>query len=199
MATLKLTSDTLAVTPAGGEIEYNGQFFGADSNNSRAQFERITLETSKTASGTSVDFTGIPAWVKKITVMLNSVSLSGTSAPSFQLGTSGGIVATGYDAGGTSVSTATSSTTNGASSTTLFPLATGAMSAASLTSGFITFSNILGNTWVGSGTFWSSGAGRVHTCSGTITLSSALTQVRITTLNGTDTYDAGSINILYEG
>ncbi len=30
-------------------------------------------------SGTSIDFTGIPGWTKKITVMLNAVSQSGTS------------------------------------------------------------------------------------------------------------------------
>ena len=35
-------------------------------------------------------------------------------------------------------------------------------------------------------------------CAGRVTLSGALDRVRVTTVNGTDTFDAGSINILYE-
>jgi hypothetical protein len=34
--------------------------------------------------------------------------------------------------------------------------------------------------------------------SGTKSLSATLDRIRITTVNGTDTFDAGSINILYE-
>jgi hypothetical protein len=72
MSILALTSDTLIGTPATGNIEYNGQFFGTDSNASRAQLQRIVLSTAvASTSGTSIDFTGLPAWVKRITVMFN--------------------------------------------------------------------------------------------------------------------------------
>ncbi len=45
----------------------------------------------------------------------------------------------------------------------------------------------------------SDGSGRTWQQSGAVTMTSAVTAVRITTVNGTDTFDAGSINILYEG
>jgi hypothetical protein len=62
MSILVLTSDTLIGTPATGNIEYNGQFFGTDSNASRAQLQRIVLSTAvASTSGTSIDFTSIPS------------------------------------------------------------------------------------------------------------------------------------------
>ena len=40
----------------------------------------ITAGTAvASTSGTSIDFTGIPSWVKRITVMFNGVSTNGTS------------------------------------------------------------------------------------------------------------------------
>ncbi len=93
MSILVLTSDTLIGTPATGNIEYNGQFFGTDSNASRAQLQRLVLSTAvASTSGTSIDFTGLPAWVKKITVMFNGVSTNGTSPVCALIGTSSGIV-----------------------------------------------------------------------------------------------------------
>ena len=60
-----------------------------------AGYPLMRLETAKTATGTSVDFTGIPGWAKKITVMLNGVSTNGTSIPVVRLG-SGTVQTTGY-------------------------------------------------------------------------------------------------------
>ena len=58
-----------------------------------------SLITSGTAvastSGTSIDFTGIPSWAKRITVMFNGVSTNGTSQQLIQIG-SGSVNATGY-------------------------------------------------------------------------------------------------------
>ena len=57
----------------------------------------LTLATAvNSTSGTSIDFTGIPNWVDKITIMLSNVSTNGTSQPMFQIGDSGGIETTGY-------------------------------------------------------------------------------------------------------
>jgi len=76
MSILVLTSDTLIGTPATGNIEYNGQFFGTDSNASRAQLQRIVQATAvASTSGTSIDFTGLPSWIKRVTVMFSGVSL----------------------------------------------------------------------------------------------------------------------------
>ena len=51
----------------------------------------VTLTTQ-----TSVDFTSIPSWVKRVTVMLSGVSTNGTSYVQVQLGDSGGIENSSY-------------------------------------------------------------------------------------------------------
>jgi len=147
--------------------------------------------TSVTASGTSVDFTSIPSWVKRITVMFSGVSTSGTSNLLVQLGDSGGVETTGY------VSTASSQSGGTVGNSTIGFLITVATSGTSLHSGIVTLANIDSTSWVSSGLLKESTT-TLRTSAGDKTLSSVLTQVRITTVNGTDTFDAGSINILYE-
>jgi hypothetical protein len=155
----------------------------------------IVQGTVVTASGTAVGFTGIPSWVKKITVMFSGVSSSGTSIRQVQLGDSGGIENTGY------VGSAFGWTGggNGAANSAGF-LLEGAVSnsAANNFSGILTICNFTGNTWVSSGTFCSQTTANQNFSGGTKTLSDTLTQIRITSVNGTDTFDAGSINIQYE-
>jgi hypothetical protein len=139
-------------------------------------------------SGTSIDFTGIPSWVKRITVMFASVSTNGTSPMQIQIG-NGSIVTTSY------VSTANYSTTTVSSTTGL--LANYGNPASSSSSGVISLYNISSNTWVSSGVTADDQA-RSSDCAGTKILGGTLDRVRITTVNGTDTFDAGSLNILYE-
>jgi hypothetical protein len=192
MSILVLTSDTLVGTPATGNLEYNGQFFGTDSNASRAQLQRIVRATAvASTSGTSIDFTGIPAWVEKITVMFSLVSTNGTSNVQIQLGDSGGIENTGY--------TSCAQTDAGSSGvlTSGFAVVYG-VSAAGTISGSIQISSITGNTWVAFGVVGNNG-GNVSAMYGNKSLSDVLTQIRITTINGTDAFDAGTINIIYEG
>jgi len=156
----------------------------------------VGVINSKTAqnstSGTSIDFTSIPAGVKRITVMLNNVSLSASANLRFQLG-AGSVTTTGY---------ATSGSYNGPSnggvtSTSGFDLI-GWGSAGLALSGTVVFVAFGSNLWVGSGTFGGTGQAYTAMVGGTVTLSGTLDRVRITTTNGTDTFDAGSINILYE-
>ena len=157
-----------------------------------------TLIQSGTAvastSGTSIDFTSIPAWVKRITVMFDGVSTSGSSNPQIQLGDSGGIETTGY----ISVGTYLGSVTSGSSYTTGFGFLSGGST--NVLSGLVIISLLNNNTFVATGDMAGSGggAGFRYGTSGSKTLSAALDRVRITTVNGTDTFDAGSINILYE-
>lgn len=144
-------------------------------------------------SGTSIDFT-VPIGAKRITVMLAGVSGSGTSQFVVQLGDSGGIENTGY-------SGSVGSTVAGSSFTTYFQIIAAANVAATLWNGVVTLVKIDGNTWVENSylNVSTSGAtGSPQTSSGIKTLSDTLTTVRITTVNGTDTFDAGTINILYE-
>lgn len=154
-----------------------------------------TLGTAvASTSGTSIDFTSLPSWIKRITVMFSGVSTSGTSSLLVQLGDSGGIENTGYLS--TSITDDTGGGSLGTSSTAGFVYYQDQASYVGY--GIVTIALVSGNIWVSSHT------GRMTTTNvvtggGGKTLSDTLTQVRITTVNGTDTFDAGSINILYEG
>jgi len=156
----------------------------------------MKLETAVTASGTAVDFTGIPSWVKRITVMFSGVSTSGTSQPYLQLGDAGGVENTGYLSGIGSISTAANTTSGSITVTEAFPLYTGATVALASINGNLILSKLSGNIWTASATLLS--GQRTTMMGGSKELSDTLTQVRITTANGTDTFDAGTINILYE-
>jgi hypothetical protein len=149
-------------------------------------------------SGTSVDFTGIPSWVKRITVMLNGVSTDGSAAYLIQLGDAGGVEATGYTATALYVSV-TNNTTRAGFYTTGFGLSWSTGAAGEVNTATVTFVNTNGNNWNGMGMQNYSTNSGGHFISGQKTLSDVLTQVRITTTNGTDAFDLGTINIMYEG
>lgn len=149
----------------------------------------VTLTTQ-----TSVDFTSIPSWVKRITVMSNGVSTSGTSAILIQLGTSSGVISTGYVA--TSIRVNNVNTTSGLSSTSGFVISVSGGTDAY--SGSMTIMNVSGNIWVSNHTCKHS-TGACTFGGGDISIAAVLDRIRITTVNGTDTFDAGSINIMYEG
>jgi hypothetical protein len=150
--------------------------------------------TAVSASSTSVDFTSIPSWVKRITVMLDVVSTNGTSVIQLQLGDSGGIETSGY------VSTVSSVSNTGFGSNVLtsgVPVNTASFASASY-SGVLTCVKLSGNLWSTSISCIRTDTAVAFVGAGNKTLSDTLTQVRITTVNGTDTFDAGTINILYE-
>jgi hypothetical protein len=148
-------------------------------------------DTAKAStSGTTVDFTGIPSWVKRITVMFSGVSTNGSSVPLIQLGDSGGIETTGYLGTGSTATVYTNYTAG-------FGVA-GTSGAARVYHGSLILSLIGSNNWACFGVTGLSDQASTSLTGGTKTLSDTLTQVRITTVNGTDTFDAGTINILYE-
>jgi len=148
-------------------------------------------------SGTSIDFTSIPSWVKRVTVMFNEVSTNGTSAPIIQLGDSGGVEITGYTG---SASTSSGVSTVSFAFTTGFGLLGTSSTAATLFSGSVTITalNTSTNLWVCSGVVGYSNVAATTQVGGSKALSATLDRIRITTFGGTDTFDAGSINILYE-
>jgi len=142
-------------------------------------------------SGTAIDFTSIPSWVKRVTVLFSSVSTSGSSQLIVQLGDSGGIETTGYQS-------SASNTADTVNSTVGIVFCDGsATSAGALYTGALTFVNITGTTWIADGSGIREGVNSGSIAGGK-TLSSTLDRVRITTAGGTDTFDAGSVNILYE-
>ena len=145
-------------------------------------------------SGTAIDFTGIPSWAKRITVMFSGVSTSGSSNYQVQIG-SGSVTTSGYACGFSFVSSgaATANATSG------FVVANPS-SAAVVFSGILTIALVSSNTWVSSHVMGETDAARAMLGGGTSpSLGGTLDRVRITTVNGTDTFDAGTINILYEG
>jgi len=142
-------------------------------------------------SGTSIDFTGIPSWVKRITINFSGVSTNGTSNYLIQLGDSGGIETTGYLGAANDIGNALyTNFTNGFGVISTL--------AANVWHGSIVISLIGSNNWAASCVFAKSNNSGASYGGFSKTLSDVLTQVRITTANGTDTFDAGSINILYE-
>lgn len=153
----------------------------------------IVAGTAVTASGTAVTFTGIPSWVERITLMLSGVSTAANSYMTVRIG-SGSITTSGYagyysyvtNAGATSAS----STTDG------FQIQSA--SAANNVYALITLCNVTGNTWVATVAGGSPAASTTFQGGGGITLSGVLDRISLTTPVGTDTFDAGTVNILYE-
>lgn len=150
-----------------------------------------------TTSGTSIDYTGIPSWVRRITLMFNGVSTNGTSNPLIQIGDAGGIEATGY-LGSSMISTSTVSPTI-TNPTTGWGVNSGA--SANILHGMAVISLLdpAAGTWVCSGQLFFSNSGNMTNFGGSKSLSPGpLDRIRLTTVNGTDAYDAGSVNIYYE-
>jgi hypothetical protein len=134
-------------------------------------------------SGTSIDFTSIPSWVKRITIIMSGMSTNGTSNQLFQIG-SGSVTTSGYQC-----------ITGSTGYTAGFGIPEA--SATRVTFGGIVLTNISGNIWVAFGSVGTT-TGATQVMVGGVTLGGVLDRVRATTVNGTDAFDAGSINIMYE-
>ena len=180
------TGASLSPTTAGNTI------FTTDGTTWSSTQKIVRGTAVASTSGTSIDFTSIPSWVKRITLIFQGVSTNGTSIKLVQIG-SGSVQNTGYVSSGMYVGNGNLAGTT--SSTAGFPIYSNA--AAEIISGHMIFTLLSGNLWVSSSTFkWSTTYGGFG--GGDVTLSGALDRVRLTTVNGTDTFDAGSVNILYE-
>lgn len=161
----------------------------------------LVSETAQSASGlgTSVDFTGIPSWAKRVTVMLDQISTNGTSALQIQIG-SGSIVTVGYlsSAIGGVVTNVVTGNVFGSG----FVMFGTNLNDAFVYQGRLVLTQLSGssNTWTANGSMSStSGALSAYFVDGRLSLGGALDRVRITTIGGSDTFDDGTINIMYEG
>jgi hypothetical protein len=151
------------------------------------QNSAITSGTAvASTSGTSIDFTGIPSWAKKITVIYSGVSVNAIATLLIQIGDSGGIETTGYN-----------STFGDTNSSTSGFLISASNAATAFCTGKLELSLLNGNTWVANGVnvLINNSA---FSSAGDKTLSATLDRVRFTTVAGTGAFDAGTINILYE-
>lgn len=180
-------SNTTLVLPESGTVATQSYVDG-----------KMVLGTAvATTSGTSIDFTDIPSWAKKITVMFNGVSLSGSSYIQIQLG-AGSVETTGYNGTVASFNSSILSSTNITTGLSLFTV--NASGSGVVTSGVVTLNKISANIWciVFNGNH-SPSQGVISMSSCQKELSGILDRVRITTGNGTDSFDDGLINIMYEG
>jgi hypothetical protein len=155
----------------------------------------LTLGTAvATTSGTSIDFTSIPSWVNRLTLIWNGVSTNGNSSNIVQLG-AGSIETSGYTGAISQLATSTLST--GIYGTTGYQVANNFAGGQAI-SGQVVLTRVSGNIWALSSTLADAG-GVVWVGGGTKTLSGTLDRLRLTTVGGVNTFDAGSVNILYEG
>ena len=146
-----------------------------------------------TTSGTNIDFTSIPSTVKRITLILSGVSTNGTSPIILQLGDSGGVEITGYSGSSVEIK----STPDTAIDSTGILISPSPASSDTF-HGTATILNLSGNVWVATVIGGNSIAGNVYASGVSKTLSATLDRIRLTTTGGVNTFDAGSVNIMYE-
>lgn len=163
------------------------------------QNSALTAMTQQSAtSATVVDFSSIPSWVKRITISINGLSVTtggvANSSIIVQIGYSGGLLTSSSYLGATTALGAGATTTN---YSTGFMIET-APTAARIFQGTMVLTNITGNGWCESHAVGTSDSARAHVGGGYASLSGTLDRLRITTQGGTDVFDAGTINVMYE-
>jgi len=194
--TLPTAAGTFVVGSSG--VSAVGQIpFSTDGSTYTPTAKIVSGTAVASTSGTSIDFTSIPSWVKRITVMFNGVSTNGTSPPQIQIG-SGSVTTSGYLGTNSIITDATFP------SCVLFTtgfgigVSTGNWATGVIVHGAITLTLQTGSTWVSAGSVGRSDFASTYFTNGSLALGGALDRVRITTVNGTNTFDAGSINLLWE-
>ena len=177
----------------------NTAITGIDSitdTNSDTRFNITEGTNTATTSGTAIDFTSLPSGVKRILVIFEQVSTNGTSSLLIQIGDSGGFETTGYESVGDTDTTRTRELTG-------FQLTgDGGTAANAEMTGIITLARADSATflWVASGSLHRTDAIATNhqRSNGFKSLSSELTQLRLTTVGGSQVFDNGTANIQYE-
>jgi hypothetical protein len=174
------TNGTLTLPAGTGTVAVNG----LSSN-------IVSATAQASTSGSSISFTGIPSWVKKITVMFSGVSVNASATVYIRLGTSSGATTSGYLGAAFYVNAG-----NANQASTYWPVDGTSTGAASLRHGVYTIANVTGNTWAMSGGTSNSNDTGTSVTNGSIPLAATLDRVLIEPSSGA--FDAGTINILYE-
>lgn len=155
----------------------------------------FTQMSTISASGTALNFTSIPSWVRKITIGLSAVSFSGSDSLRIRIGTGGVAKTSGYSSSGW-VTAALAS--NGNTSTAGFDGAFDG-TASNERNGVFTLVCVdpSTHTWSLSGTYQASGSGSGFGLNGTVTLAGALNIVTIAGTSG-GAFDGGKAVVQYE-
>lgn len=152
----------------------------------------LTLMTAQNStSGTFIDFTGIPSWARRVTVMFNNISTNGSASYLLQIG-AGSITSSGY----VSNSTTATGTNNVLWTSSTAGFAIFMAGAAEMLYGHMILTHLGNNTWISSHT--TNRNGWTNMGAGAVTLGGTLDRVRLTTTNGTDAFDLGNMNVMYE-
>ena len=169
---------------------FNGEVYISDAP-LRATLASGTANTT-VSGGTVIIHDGIPAWARRVTILYSGLSTNGTNPIVIQAG-SGTFKTTGY-LGAAAVIEGTTGYTVG------FGIGNSNVSNADLHHGTIVLNllNSSTNTWVASGTAARSDAVEAGFTGGAVALAGALDRIRITTVGGTDLFDAGVTNIMWE-
>lgn len=189
--TITLPANTGTVVVGSSAVSAAGQIpFSTDGTTYTPTAKIVYGSNTATTSGTNVTFTGIPSWVKRITMMLNGVTVNGGTVPAIliQIG-SGSLTTSGYASTGNTLVSGVSQT----SSTSGFVYR--GSGGASTYNGIITVQNITGNTWVCTPIGSNTAASQIFTGSGFVTLGGVLDRIALVT---TDALNGGSVNISYE-
>jgi len=141
-------------------------------------------------STSAVSFTGLPAGLKRVTLMFDGISLTDNNHFLIQIGTSSGFQTTGYSA---AAIISASAMPVAITSTSGFPM--GSNAAQREWSGMATLARLTGDTWVCSHAHGTS-SGLAGTGGGTKNLGAELDRIRLTGTSGN--IDAGTLNVMYE-
>ena len=187
-----LVSVTNALPLTGGTVTGNLSVSGNLTLTGNASGVLKSGTAVASTSGTSINFTDIPSTAKRITVMFSGVSLSGTDHILVQIG-SGSLSTSGYTASSTAASSGAA--TGGVTSTSGFLVVMN--SASNIIYGHMLITNVSSNTWVSSHSVGFAAAACANGGGVSPNLSGILDRVSVTR-TGTNTFDAGSINIMWE-
>lgn len=197
--TTQLATTAFVIAQAASAIPLIGGAFAVGTSKKYAREDHkhpsMLSSTGSTyaADGTFLDVTGIPSWVKRVTITFKDVSTNGTSIPLIQLITSSAVT-TGYTSSGSVLATGVASST----ATSGFLTAGGSSDTASVSRSGQIVITYQGVFQYAATSILSCNLAEIRVGGGSILLASILTGVRITTVNGTDAFDAGQISVFYE-
>jgi len=156
---------------------------------SASNLTRATAVAS--TSGTEINFESLPTGIRRITLMLSAVSTNGSSHLTVQLGDSGGYETSSY------IGKVTDNYGNYAAFSEGFRIVFD-IGPTHVEHGSLTLENIDGNTWVCTGKMARGDGDNLYYFAGSKSLSGECDRIRLTTATGTPTFDAGTVNIIYE-
>ena len=192
---------TIDLPDAAGTVFVSGQALSATTGSFSGALQSSGVATNiyplvpgtnvASTSGSSISFTAIPSWVKRVVVVFNGVSMNSSGLVYMRLGTSAGNATSGYLGASIYINT-----TGSTLASSYWPLDGTSLGAGATRYATYTISNVTGNTWVMSGTTSNSNDTGISVTNGGIALSGVLDRVALETSAGA--FDAGSINIFYE-